>query len=126
MTSQTPPYPYFNGITYNPSFFSSSSSSTTGNYLNYPIAQGTETISTLYTSTIDSSTPSSAITLFGSQTANLTMATAVTGTSVSAWFADERIERAALRLSSGQSSVLAHSASQRGQYGCFGQHLEQL
>ena len=28
MTSQTPPYPYFNGITYNPSFFSSSSSST--------------------------------------------------------------------------------------------------
>jgi len=78
MTSQTPPYPYFNGITYNPSFFSSSSS-TTGNYLNYPIAQGTETISTLYTSTIDSSTPSSAITLFGSQTANLTMATGITG-----------------------------------------------
>ena len=28
MTSQTPPYPYFDGIVYNPSFFSSSSSST--------------------------------------------------------------------------------------------------
>jgi len=29
MTSQTPPYPYFNGITYNPSFFSSSSTGLT-------------------------------------------------------------------------------------------------
>ena len=28
MTSSNPPYPYFNGITYNPSFFNSSSSST--------------------------------------------------------------------------------------------------
>ena len=76
MTSATPSSPYFNGIVYNPSFFTSS----TGTYLNYPLAQGTETISTLKTSSIDSATPTTAMTLFGSQTANLTMATAVTGT----------------------------------------------
>ena len=33
MTSSNPPYPYFNGITYNPSFFSSSSSSSSGSGL---------------------------------------------------------------------------------------------
>ena len=44
MTSQTPPYPYFNGITYNPSFFTTSSSSggTVAGSLNYPTAQGVE------------------------------------------------------------------------------------
>ena len=30
MSSSTPPYPYFNGITYNPSYFSSSSNSSGG------------------------------------------------------------------------------------------------
>jgi hypothetical protein len=39
MTSATPPSPFFNGIVYNPSFFTT----TTGTYLNYPIAQGSET-----------------------------------------------------------------------------------
>ena len=41
MTSATPPSPYFNGIVYNPSFFTS----TTSSYLSYPLAQGTETFS---------------------------------------------------------------------------------
>jgi len=76
MTSSTPSSPYFNGIVYNPSFFSSS----TGTYLNYPIAQGTETIGSLKTSSIESATPTTAMTLLSNQTANLTMATAVTGT----------------------------------------------
>ena len=76
MTSATPPSPYFNGIVYNPSFFTT----TTSTYLNYPIAQGTETIKTLKTSSIDSATPTTDMTLFSSQTANLTMATGITGT----------------------------------------------
>ena len=44
MTSQTPPYPYFDGIVYNSSFFTSSSSSggTVAGSLNYPTAQGIE------------------------------------------------------------------------------------
>ena len=42
MTSQTPPYPYFNGIVYNSSFFTPSSSSGTSTGLNYPTAQGAE------------------------------------------------------------------------------------
>ena len=41
MTSATPPSPYFNGIVYNPSFFTT----TTSSYLSYPLAQGTETFS---------------------------------------------------------------------------------
>ena len=44
MTSATPPSPYFNGIVYNPSFFTTSS----GTYLNYPIAQGSETFKILH------------------------------------------------------------------------------
>jgi hypothetical protein len=44
MTSQTPPYPYFDGIVYNSSFFTSSTSSggTVAGSLNYPTAQGVE------------------------------------------------------------------------------------
>ena len=42
MSSQTPPYPYFNGIVYNASFFTPSSSSGTSTGLNYPTAQGAE------------------------------------------------------------------------------------
>jgi len=58
--SETPPTYYFGGITFNPSFYQQ----TTSNYLTldkaknifltYPIAQGTETISTLNTTTINS------------------------------------------------------------------------
>ena len=53
MSSEIPPTDYFNGITFNPDFYQSSSSeyltaSTAQSYfLAYPTAQGTETITTL-------------------------------------------------------------------------------
>jgi len=54
MSGELPPTYYFSGITFNPSFYPSSSTGdylteTTGKklFLTYPIAQGTETISTL-------------------------------------------------------------------------------
>jgi len=60
--SEAAPTYYFSGITFNPTFYSA----TSGNYLTlataknifltYPLAQGTETISTLYSSTIEAST----------------------------------------------------------------------
>jgi hypothetical protein len=48
MSTAIPPYPYFNGITYNPSLFSSSTdyiTATTGKklFLSYPTSQGEET-----------------------------------------------------------------------------------
>jgi len=58
--SEAPPTYYFNGITFNPSFYESTTSSkyltlaTAKNiFLTYPAAQGTETIATLNTSTIN-------------------------------------------------------------------------
>ena len=59
MTSELPPSYYFSGITFNPTFYSSGSDNITNeeakkNYLTYPTAQGTETISTLNSSTITS------------------------------------------------------------------------
>ena len=59
MTSELPPTYYFTDITFNPSFYSSGSENITNeeakkNYLTYPTAQGTETISTLNSSTITS------------------------------------------------------------------------
>jgi hypothetical protein len=86
MASEIPPTDYFTGISFNPDFYQSSSedyltASTAKSYfLSYPIAQGAETISTLKTSSIESSVPTTAMTLLSNQTANLTMATAVTGT----------------------------------------------
>jgi hypothetical protein len=60
--SEAPPTYYFSGITFNPTFYTA----TSGNYLTlatakssfltYPTAQGTETISTLISSSIDTST----------------------------------------------------------------------
>ena len=86
MSAEIPPTDYFTGIKFNPDFYQSSSSdyltaSTAKSYfLAYPTAQGTETITTLKTSSIDSATPTTAMTLLSNQTANLTMATSVTGT----------------------------------------------
>ena len=86
MSSEIPPTDYFSGITFNPDFYQSSSedyltASTGQNYfLTYPTAQGSETITTLKTSSIESSAPTTAMTLLSNQTANLTMATAVTVT----------------------------------------------
>ena len=59
MASELPPTYYFTDITFNPSFYSSGSENLTNeeakkNYLTYPTAQGTETISTLNSSTITS------------------------------------------------------------------------
>ena len=59
MASELPPTYYFTDITFNPSFYSSGSENITNeaakkNYLTYPTAQGTETISTLNSSTITS------------------------------------------------------------------------
>jgi hypothetical protein len=53
MSGDTPPTYYFSGITFNPSFFTTSSSdyltkqTAKSYFLSYPTAQGTETISTL-------------------------------------------------------------------------------
>ena len=59
MASELPPTYYFTDITFNPSFYSSGSENITNeeakkNYLTFPTAQGTETISTLNSSTITS------------------------------------------------------------------------
>ena len=59
MASELPPTYYFTDITINPAFYSSGSENITNeeakkNYLTYPTAQGTETISTLNSSTITS------------------------------------------------------------------------
>ena len=50
MSSEIPPTYYFSGINYNPDFYQTSSS----RYLNYPIAQGTETIKSLRSVSVDS------------------------------------------------------------------------
>ena len=59
MASELPPTYYFTDITFNPAFYSTGSDNITNeeakkNYLTYPTAQGTETISTLNSSTITS------------------------------------------------------------------------
>ena len=61
MASELPPTYYFTDITFNPAFYSSGSDNITNeeakkNYLTYPTAQGTETISTLNSSTSTSNT----------------------------------------------------------------------
>jgi hypothetical protein len=87
-SGESPPTYYFSGITFNPDFYSSSSSSSTyitkitgkKYFLTYPSAQGTETISTLYSSKIDSSSGSTAFNFLESQTANLNIGENTTGT----------------------------------------------
>ena len=87
MSSEIPPTDYFNGITFNPDFYQSSSSdyltaSTAQNYfLAYPTAQGTETITTLKTASIDTPASTTAFSLLPSLTANLNIANTTTGTS---------------------------------------------
>lgn len=80
MAGELPPTYYFSGITFNPSFYPSSS---TGDYLTettakklfltYPIAQGPETISTLNCSVINSS----------SETSNLDLGSNITSATIS-------------------------------------------
>jgi hypothetical protein len=85
--ADTPPTYYFSGITFNPSFFTSSSSdyltkqTAKSYFLSYPTAQGTETISTLKASSIDSSTTTTAFDFLPSQTANINIGNTSSGTS---------------------------------------------
>ena len=68
--ANAPPTYYFTDITFNPSFYSTTTgdylTATTGKnyFLSYPTAQGTETISTLKASSIDSSTTTTAFNFF--------------------------------------------------------------
>ena len=69
--SELPPTYYFSGITFNPSFYTSDYiTNATGKkyFLSYPIAQGTETISTLNASTIKSSASNDTVNLFNNIT----------------------------------------------------------
>ena len=72
-TSEAPPTYYFDGITFNPTFYSSSSSDyltkSTGKsyFLSYPTAQGTQTISTVNSSTINSLSSTGTISIGGIQ-----------------------------------------------------------
>ena len=90
--SEAPPTYYFSGITFNSTFYTSASgdylTKTTAKqyFLSYPTAQGVESISTLYSSTIDSGATSSALSIGPSQTdgilnigSNSTTATRTTG-----------------------------------------------
>ena len=82
MSSEIPPTVYFDGITFNPDFYQSTSSDyltpSTGKsyFLSYPTAQGTETIPTLNTSTL---TSTGLITSNGiSNTGNISSTTSIT------------------------------------------------
>ena len=73
-SGESPPTYYFSGITFNPDFYTGTTgtylTATTGkkHFLSYPTAQGTETISTLYSSKLDSSSGSTAFNFLESQT----------------------------------------------------------
>jgi hypothetical protein len=72
--SETPPTYYFSGITFNPSFYTSDYiTKATGKkyFLSYPIAQGTETISTLIASTIKSGASNDTVNLFNNITTGI-------------------------------------------------------
>jgi hypothetical protein len=75
--SEAPPTYYFSGITFNPDFYQSTSGSyltqtTAKNYfLTYPSAQGTETITTLNSSSINSSSEASDLNIVSSQTSGV-------------------------------------------------------
>lgn len=83
--TESPPTYYFSGITFNPNFYTTSGdyiTKTSGRkyFLSYPTAQGTETVSTLYASTINS--PNSGIFNFlESQTSSINIGNTTTGTS---------------------------------------------
>ena len=83
---ELPPTYYFSGITFNPSFYQSSTgnyltlATAKSNFLTYPTAQGTETISNLLTTSIETSTPTTAFNLLSTQTGNVNIANTTTGT----------------------------------------------
>jgi len=67
------PSPSFSGIDFNPAFFPS----TTSDYLEFPVAQGTETFGTIFATTIDTPTPSADFDFLDSATANVNIGTSV-------------------------------------------------
>jgi hypothetical protein len=86
-----PPSPNFNNIDFNPSFFSSA----TSEYVEFPVSQGTVTFGSIFTTDIDTPTPSVDFDFLGSEIGNINIGTsvpttktiklgAVTGTSVHA------------------------------------------
>ena len=86
MSSEAPPTYNFSGMNFNPDFYQSTTSdyltlATAKNvFLTYPIAQGTETISALQTSFIQTPTPTEAFNFLDSQTANIYIGENATGT----------------------------------------------
>jgi len=85
--SEIPPTYYFSGITFNPDFYTSSSStyitkiSGKKYFLSYPKAQGDETINRIYTQNISSITPTEAFNFLDTQTGNIYIGENTTGTS---------------------------------------------
>jgi len=77
MSSELPPTDYFTGISFNPDFYQSTSSdyltASTGKsyFLSYPTAQGTETITTLKSSSIDSSSTTTNMAIASAQTSGV-------------------------------------------------------
>jgi len=71
MTSNSAPSPNFNGIDFNDIFFPS----VVGAYVDYPTAQGPTTISTLYSSVIDTLSAGTAFNFLNTLAANLNIAT---------------------------------------------------
>ena len=84
--SEAPPTYYFSGITYNPDFYTTTSSTyltkTTGKkyFLSYPTAQGEETIDRLYSSQISTPTPADTFNFLDSLTGNLYIGENASGT----------------------------------------------
>ena len=83
MSSEIPPTYYFDNIIFNSDFYQSSSddylTATTGKkiFLSFPYAQGTESIPKLYSSNIDTLTPTADFDLLDSATANIYIGTSV-------------------------------------------------
>ena len=86
MSSEIPPTYYFDNIVFNSDFYQSSSddylTATTGKkiFLSYPYAQGTESISKIFSSNIDSLTPTSTFSFLDTQTEGINIGDSVVGT----------------------------------------------
>ena len=86
MSSNNPPTYYFDNISFNPDFYQSTSgdyltlTTAKSNFLSYPYAQGTESIAQLYSSNIDSLTPTTTFSFLDSQTAGINIGDSSTGT----------------------------------------------
>jgi hypothetical protein len=85
--AETPPTYYFSGITFNPTFYQSSSTdyltlaTAKSNFLTYPTAQGDETIAQIYSQNISTITPTDAFNFLSSQTSGqINIGSTATGT----------------------------------------------